>query len=159
MLKLSTFFFLTTFISLFIIGCVHVESVAGPFRDQNCAGNIYTLKVDCYVVRPPWKDKTLLLSPDQAPFYRLPLPVGRKYVGQSCHGYEIVDVMTKGTEVRVVDVKRIWSAEVDDVMPYVCANNDQAEKPLLFNAYRLFSRDTGNLKIVSSYAEPKATSK
>ena len=138
--------------SMLLQGCVSVESLAGSPREPSCIGKMYKLKVDCYVVRPKWKEKTLVLSPDEAVYEGLPIPVNKINIGKSFQGDLIIDIMKRGAIFEVVDVKRLSSYEYDILRPYVRVTGGRTNNETLFQAYRLFSSDTGNLEIVPKYA-------
>lgn len=143
--------------SVLIYGCVRVESLAGSAREPSCMGKVYKLKVNCYVVRPKWKEKTLVLSPDEAVHEGLPLPVNKEHIGKSFQGELIVDIMNSGTVLQVVDIERLSSYEYNILMPHVRVIGGSTNSNVIFNAYRLFSRDTGHLDIVSKYATETKT--
>ncbi len=134
-----------------ISGCVRVGSVSGPLRLHSCVGQTYLLIVDCYVVQPNWKDRTLIISPDKAPHYRLPLPVQTAHVGRVFHGDLIVGLIPSGTVFRVEDVKRVRSVEFDYLMPLVRIISEGEKGGAVFNAYRVFSRDTDGPEIITEY--------
>jgi hypothetical protein len=123
-------------------GCAGLapRNVRAEPRYSATLGQRFELGVSCYVFFPSGTKEVPLLSPDNAPHERLPLPVDAKHIGHVFAEGKIIGIVPKGTVFRIVDVVRKTSLEYDILMYYVALEIPSDGIPATLNAYRLFNQ-------------------
>ena len=112
-------------------------------------GKQFKLLVNCYVVDIPDTDINIV-SPDNAKYYGLPMPVNQNNVGKSFRDGKIIAIIPKDSVFKITDIVRKKSFEYDIIMYYVSFDFPQFKK---LNGYRIFSRDGNVPSILPKFAK------
>jgi hypothetical protein len=113
------------------IGQVHVLNEQENFKDL--ISKIYSLKMDCFILKQKASDVAQIMPPDKLVFA---FEVDRKYIGKEIDNKRIIGVIPKGTRFQIKEIRSITGFE-DNRLEFIITTNYNTlyEGKYLFNRF------------------------